>query len=652
VGFSTSLSLLLTLVSVAEPSPKPCAITESVSNLSPHVEVFSEGSSDESWSGEVPPPELFSRLDSDVPNLGLSPGRHWFRVNVENKLRAQTFIVEAGYPLLDYLDFFIKRDVELIGPVESGDLRPFGTRSRPHRTLNFAFHLDAAESVELYFRVETESSVQLPLTLYTEAAFGEHTSAESIGFGLFYGAIIVILLFNLFQWLMIKEAVYGLYVGFLASLLIFQMSINGSLFEWILPSSPNIANVSLLIFNFLAWGFGLLFAASFLTLESISPKFNRTVKAIAAICVFGAMASLILPYRSLVPFVVIFAVVFPAVFFAMGVIGIRAGQRSAKYFTLAFAILMVGSVLYALKTATILPANFVTSYAMQIGSVLEVVLLSLALGAQAREAFEERDRLMSEVLQKTKALSVEAEARSQVERERAQAVEDLRLEAETKIALFSDATHHLNNPLNHITGAREIIGGELTLVRERLDTILPEDDDPDVRAVRKAFRQNFDKIAESEMRLDDALSRASNAVAVLRSVSGVDGVGVEPCYVAEIWALLQERIFVAEEDSRLSPPAEFMELQVLGAPGLYVQAMEVLLEAAHHVPTITYTTHGPSLICSFEHSELPHEQLLSLVSKVNHLVKVTGAGANLDDADVVQLSIPMAETLTSGGQAL
>ena len=34
---------------------------------------------------------------------------------------------------------------------------------------------------------------------------------------------------------------------------------------------------------------------------------------------------------------------------------------------------------------------------------------------------------------------------------RAQAVEDL-LEAD-KVALFSDATHHLSNPLNHITEA-------------------------------------------------------------------------------------------------------------------------------------------------------------------------------------------------------
>ena len=156
-----------------------------------------------------------------------------------------------------------------------------------------------------------------------------------MGFGLFYGAIIVILLFNLIQWLMIKEAVYGQYVGFLfASILIFQMGINGSLFEWIFPDSPGIANVSLLIFNFLAWGFGLLFAASFLTLASISPKFDRAVKTIAAVCVLGAMASLILPYRSLVPFVVIFGVAFPAVFFAMeslGSVRVNGRQNTSRW---------------------------------------------------------------------------------------------------------------------------------------------------------------------------------------------------------------------------------------------------------------------------------------------------------------------------------
>ena len=253
-----------------------------------------------------------------------------------------------------------------------------------------------------------------------------------------------------------------------------------------------------------------------------------------------------------------------------------------------------------------------------------------------------RDALSSEVLEKTRALSAEATKRSEVERERAQAVEELRLEAETKVALFSDATHHLNNPLNHITGAREIISGELALIHERLDVILPDDEDPDVKAVRKAFRQNFAKIAESEMRLDDALSRASNAVSVLRAVSGVDGVGVEPCYFAEIWALLKERIFIADDNTRLVPPAEFMELKVLGAPGLYVQAMEVILEEAQHVPRLVYSVTSSELVIGFQGSEIEVDLLRSLVRKINHLVKVTGALAKLNHDETVELVLPMA----------
>ena len=91
----------------------------------------------------------------------------------------------AGYPLLDYVDFFIKRESQIEGPVESGDLRPFLSRYRPHRTLNFAVDMESGESVTLYFRVETESSVQLPLTLYTESAFGNNAATENIGFGSF-----------------------------------------------------------------------------------------------------------------------------------------------------------------------------------------------------------------------------------------------------------------------------------------------------------------------------------------------------------------------------------------------------------------------------------------------------------------------------------
>ncbi len=592
----------------------------------------------------LPPNTVFQATETAVPNLGLTAGEHWFRVKVQNQLDSQRFVLEIRYPLLDYVDFYVKRANSTDRPVLSGDLRPFDSRYRSHRTLNFALDLSQGETVELILKVETQSSVQVPLVLYTEAAFGDNAASENLGFGLFYGSLLVIILYNLLQWVMIRESIYVKYVIYLIAFMGFQMALNGSVFQLLLSNYPPLANNSLLLLNFLSWAFAFEFGSSFVNFRTVSPKLHRVVRGIALTCGFGALSSAFLPYSSLVAFVVIFAIAFPPLFVGMGILAIKDGQRSANFFTLAFAFIMFGAVLYALKTATILPSHFVTEYAMQLGTFFQVILLSLALGDRAREAFEERDQLLQEVLEKTKALNEEALKASELERQRVDAVQELRLEAETKVSLFSDATHHLNNPLNHITGSREIINGEVIQIHERLNSILPTDQDPDVIAVRKAFEKNFRTISEAEVRLDDALSRASNAVSVLRAVSGVDGLGIEPCYLAEVWALLKERIFIADDNTNLSPPADFMELRILGAPGLYVQAIEVLLEATQRVPQIMYQIRADGLEVRFNDTEIQGENLRSIVLKINHLIKVTGASAYIVDHGTPIILLPMSAT--------
>ena len=431
LGFTFGFFLFFT--SAANTSTTPVHLSDSVTNLSPNVEFYSEPEGNELAEGELPSEDLFQLTEKAIPNLGLDPRIHWFKVTLVNRLESQRFVVEAAYPLLDYVDFYIERNLQIDGPVKSGDLRPFLSRYRPHRTLNFAVDMESGETVTLYFKVSTESSVQLPLTLYTSTAFGDSAATENIGFGFLYGSLIVIMFFNFFQWVMIRQAIYFKYFGYLLTCCVFQMAINGSMFEWVFPNHPKIANGSLLVANFMGWAFLFEFGSEFVNLRSISPRFQRFVKSITIACFGAAIASFILPYRSLVSFVVIFALVFPVILGVMGIFASRAGQRSANYFTMAFALFLTGSVLYALKTATLLPTHFITEYAIQIGSVFQVILLSLALGEQAREVSEQRDALSSEVIEKTRALSAEATKRSEVERERAQAVEELRLESITWI---------------------------------------------------------------------------------------------------------------------------------------------------------------------------------------------------------------------------
>ena len=81
--------------------------------------------------------------------------------------------------------------------------------------------------------------------------------------------------FNFFQWVMIRQAIYFKYFAYLLTCCVFQMAINGSLFAWVIPNHPDIANGTLLVSNFMAWAFLFEFGSEFVDLRSISPRFHR-----------------------------------------------------------------------------------------------------------------------------------------------------------------------------------------------------------------------------------------------------------------------------------------------------------------------------------------------------------------------------------------
>lgn len=77
---------------------------------------------------------------------------------------------------------------------------------------------------------------------------------------------------------------------------------------------------------------------------------------------------------------------------------------------LAWVILLLGSVAYILKLFSILPSMFFTDYGMQIGSAMEVILLSFALAHRMRVLKEENVRIQKEA---TEMLEVRVQQRTQ-----------------------------------------------------------------------------------------------------------------------------------------------------------------------------------------------------------------------------------------------
>jgi diguanylate cyclase len=75
---------------------------------------------------------------------------------------------------------------------------------------------------------------------------------------------------------------------------------------------------------------------------------------------------------------------------------LKKGVRQARFFMLAWSALLLGIMVYALKTFGVLPSNTFTEYGMQLGAAAELILLSFALAHRMRLLKEDNERIQRE----------------------------------------------------------------------------------------------------------------------------------------------------------------------------------------------------------------------------------------------------------------
>ena len=263
-----------------------------------------------------------------------------------------------------------------------GSLRTAPDRNQPDaRTRN----IPARGSVELLIRVETGSSVQVPLNLWQTEAFRLHDEQTSLILGLYFGIMLSMLLYNSFLCFSLRETQYAWYVGYVASITIFLASLDGLSFQYLWPDNPDWGNQALLVLLSLTLLFGMEFTRRFLSSDKNFPRIDRVALGLQALSLLGLAASFFMPYASLIRAIALHTVLVISVMMLMGTLGLLRGYRPARYFMIAWSMLLLGVMLYMLKIFGLVPHNALTQNGFQIGSLLEMVLLSLALASRVDE---------------------------------------------------------------------------------------------------------------------------------------------------------------------------------------------------------------------------------------------------------------------------
>jgi two-component system, sensor histidine kinase LadS len=356
----------------------------------------------------------FQPLPQGNATFGFVDGAYWFHVRLLSRdSRLHRRILVLDYALLDQIDLYVRRADGALEHSVSGDMHPFSSRAVSFRAPNFFIDVHPGEQIDLLVRAKSKSSMQVPLKLFSETAFFEKLEELQLGAGVYYGILLGLLLYNLILFASLRDPNYFYYTLYVGGFGLAQLCLSGLAFQYLWPNSPDIANLAIPLSMALAMLLMLQFVRAFLDLKTRLIIGNRVTLGLMGLHAAMLPLSFLIDYRTAV--LVGTAAVLPdaSVMLGVSLILARRGDNAARILLLAWSALLLGTATYALVSFGLLPKVFITEYGMQIGSAMEVILISLALASRFAALRDEnirimrsaRDELEGRVCERTRELS-------------------------------------------------------------------------------------------------------------------------------------------------------------------------------------------------------------------------------------------------------
>lgn len=379
--------------------PLPLAIDDKFTGgkMGPHIDYCADPGGKASI-GDISSREFqenFRPLPKEDYSFGFTGAVVWLRIKVINTIqRDVSWLLECSYPLIDDICFYAPEG-DGHTSICTGDRRPFTTRPLDYRNFIFPVVTPPGEKV-YYIRINTSGSSNISFNAYSPQALQKHQAHESILLWMYYGIMAALFLYNLFIYLSVRESSYLFLSLFTLSISMHSMSFNGLAFQYLWPGMPewgSIANVVMANFVNL---FAILFTRALLDTRSSIPRFDRFLLVVTAIIITTFVLPVMLDYNLAAPVITFQTGAILVILILCGVIMVAKGSRQARFYIAAWISLLFGALLLVFHSFGLVHEGFLSTWGVQIGSSLMVILLSLGVADKINTMRREREQALED----------------------------------------------------------------------------------------------------------------------------------------------------------------------------------------------------------------------------------------------------------------
>ncbi|MEM7106578.1 MAG: 7TM diverse intracellular signaling domain-containing protein [Bacteroidota bacterium] len=412
-------------------------------NLNPHISYFlDENKSYDIEAISALSSGYFIPLSTDGLRLPKTEGQLWLKLTCESTLaQREKFVIDFIDPSL-YV-------IELYSPAEDGFTKALsGTsitqnkKSIAGNRNNLLIEIEPDTITTLYIKIYSTNNMTISAEIMDDEIATERNINERTFLGLFYGALVVLMIYNLLLFIATRFRVFiicGLYTflvalftgsadGFTAQYFHFLVDWTNGYHDVFIAASSNIV--------------GMLFLRDYLRVSEWSAGYDNGIKwfiygilvSLALVGIFYNEATFV--YLSYVAILVLTVTLF------MGILAVKRNRPQAVYFLVAYVVFGGFILLFILSLFRVMPYGILVKYAIHFGYVSCISILSYGLSVKVYALY--RQLLQKETDQKNLIQRKNQELEEKVA-ERTQSIQEKEINLRSILDNYDNSIWSLNS---------------------------------------------------------------------------------------------------------------------------------------------------------------------------------------------------------------